>query len=68
MAVLGRKVANEDPVAEERQALADQRAAVEDLKRQLAERVAAVQEREADFYGPVVNRCARLRAIGHGFQ
>jgi class 3 adenylate cyclase len=27
-----------------------------------------VQEREADFYGPVVNRCARLRAIGHGFQ
>jgi class 3 adenylate cyclase len=27
-----------------------------------------VQEREADFYGPVVNRCARLRAIGHGGQ
>jgi hypothetical protein len=27
-----------------------------------------VQELEADFYGPVVNRCARLRAIGHGFQ
>ena len=26
------------------------------------------QEREADFYGPVVNRCARLRAIGHGGQ
>jgi predicted ATPase/class 3 adenylate cyclase len=26
------------------------------------------QEREADFYGPVVNRCARLRAIGHGEQ
>jgi class 3 adenylate cyclase len=27
-----------------------------------------VQEREGDFYGPVVNRCARLRAIGHGGQ
>jgi class 3 adenylate cyclase len=27
-----------------------------------------VQEREADLYGPVVNRCARLRAIGHGGQ
>ena len=26
------------------------------------------QEREADFYGPVVNRCARPRAIGHGGQ
>src|SRR5512133_1074816 len=38
----------------------------------LAVRVAVhagdVQEREADFYGPVVNRCARLRAIGHGAQ
>jgi predicted ATPase/class 3 adenylate cyclase len=26
------------------------------------------QKREADFYGPVVNRSARLRAIGHGGQ
>ena len=38
----------------------------------LAARVAVhagdVQERDADFYGPVVNRCARLRAIGHGGQ
>ena len=24
--------------------------------------------REGDYYGPVVNRCARLRAIGHGGQ
>jgi class 3 adenylate cyclase len=30
--------------------------------------VGDAQEREADFYGPVVNRCARLRAIGHGGQ
>ena len=37
----------EDPVAQERQALADQRAALEALKRQLAERIAAVKEREA---------------------
>jgi NB-ARC domain-containing protein len=38
----------------------------------LAVRVAVhageVQAREADFYGPVVNRCARLRGIGHGGQ
>ena len=38
----------------------------------LAVRVAVhagdVQERDADFYGPVVNRCARLRSIGHGGQ
>ena len=26
------------------------------------------QERDADFYGPVVNRSARLRAIAHGGQ
>ncbi len=49
MAVLGRKAASEDPVADERQALMEQRAALEDLKRQLAERVAAVQAREHEL-------------------
>ena len=49
MAVLGRKLESEDPVADERRALVDQRAALEDLKRQLAERVAAVQERENEL-------------------
>ena len=42
MLVLVRRVDSEqDPVAKERQALADQRAALEALKRQLAERIAA---------------------------
>jgi hypothetical protein len=49
VAVLGRKLENEDPVAEERRGLADQRAALEDLKRQLVERVQAVQERENEL-------------------
>jgi len=49
VAVLGRKIDSDDPVAEERRALAEQRAALEDLKRQLAERVKAVQERENEL-------------------
>lgn len=49
MAVLGRKVDDEDPVAAERRALADQRLALEDVKRQLLERVSAVQERETEL-------------------
>jgi uncharacterized protein (DUF3084 family) len=49
VAVLGRKVDNEDPVAAERRALAEQRDALEDLKRELAARVAAVQERENEL-------------------
>jgi uncharacterized protein (DUF3084 family) len=49
VAVRGRKLEGEDPVADERRALAEQRAALEDLKRQLAERVAAVQEREKEL-------------------
>jgi hypothetical protein len=48
--VLVRRVDSEDdPVARERQALADQRAALEALKRQLAERVTAVKEREEEL-------------------
>ncbi len=49
MAVLGRKIDNEDPVAEERRALVEQRVALEDLKRELAARVAAVAERENEL-------------------
>jgi DNA repair exonuclease SbcCD ATPase subunit len=48
--VLVRRIDNEgDPVAQERQALADQRVALEALKRQLAERIAAVKEREDEL-------------------
>jgi hypothetical protein len=48
--VLVRRVDSEDdPVAQERQALADQRAALEALKRQLAERITAVKEREEEL-------------------
>ena len=50
MFVLVRRLdSEEDPVAQERQALADQRAALEALKRQLAERIAAVKEREEEL-------------------
>ena len=49
MAVLGRRPDIEDPLAEERRALGDQRAALDDLKRELVERVAAVQERESEL-------------------
>jgi len=49
VAVLGRKVDGEDPVAAERRALGDQRVELEHLKRQLLERVAAVQERETEL-------------------
>lgn len=38
-----------DPIEAERQALADQRAALADLQKQLAARVAAVQSREAEL-------------------
>ncbi|HEY6076641.1 MAG TPA: hypothetical protein VIV36_07360, partial [Gaiella sp.] len=47
--MLGRKVDSEDPVAAERRALVEQRVALEDLKRELAARVAAVQERENEL-------------------
>ena len=47
--MLGRKVDNEDPVAAERRALVEQRVALEDLKRELGARVAAVQERENEL-------------------
>jgi hypothetical protein len=50
VAVLGRKIeSSDDPVAAERRALAEQRTALEDLKRELAERVRAVQERENEL-------------------
>ena len=47
--MLGRKVDSEDPVAAERRALVEQRVALEDLKRELGARVAAVQERENEL-------------------
>ena len=49
MLVLVRRAESDDPVAQERQALAGQRAELEALKRQLAERIAAVKEREDEL-------------------
>jgi hypothetical protein len=47
--VLVRRADSDDPVAHERQALSEQRAALEELKRQLAERVLAVKQREEEL-------------------
>jgi hypothetical protein len=49
VSVLVRRTDSDDPVGQERAALAEQRAALEDLKHQLAARVAAVKEREAEL-------------------
>jgi hypothetical protein len=47
--VLGRRVETDDALIRERETLAEQRAALDDLKRQLSERVAAVAEREREL-------------------
>jgi hypothetical protein len=47
--VLVRRDDSDDPVAQERQALAEQRAALETLKGQLVERVDAVKQREEEL-------------------
>ena len=47
--MLVRRADSDDPVAQERQALAEQRAALEAMKRQLADRVVAVKEREDEL-------------------
>jgi uncharacterized protein (DUF3084 family) len=47
--VLGRRVETDDALVRERESLADQHAALDDLKRQLTERVAAVAEREREL-------------------
>jgi class 3 adenylate cyclase len=58
-----------DPAQAVAAALELQRAlAVEPWAVRVAVHTGEVQEREADFFGPVVNRCARLRGIGHGGQ
>ena len=56
--MLVRRADSDDPVAQERLALADQRAALETLKRQLAERVDAVREREEELRAAI----ARVQA------
>jgi hypothetical protein len=64
MVVLVRRVdSEEDPVAQERQALADQRAALEALKRQLADRISAVKEREEELRAAIA-RVAGGKAPG----
>jgi len=56
--VLVRRADSDDPVAQERQALAEQHAALETLKRQLAERVNAVRQREDELRAAI----ARVQA------
>ena len=56
--MLVRRADSDDPVAQERQALAEQRAALETLKRQLAERVDAVKQREEELRAAI----ARVQA------
>lgn len=56
--MLVRRPPSDDPVAQERSALADQRAALETLKRQLAERVAAVKEREDELRAAIAQVAA----------
>lgn len=51
--VLTRRPTSDDPVAQEREALVEQRAALESLKQQLTERVAAVREREDELRGAI---------------
>jgi predicted ATPase/class 3 adenylate cyclase len=38
------------------------------LRVRLGLHTGAAQMREGDYYGPVVNRCARIRGLGHGGQ
>ena len=56
--VLTRRPSSDDPVAQERAALLEQKAALEGLKRQLAERVAAVKERENELRGAIAQVAA----------
>jgi class 3 adenylate cyclase len=50
-------------------ALSDERWATSTpLRVRMAVHTGKVQLRERDYYGPTVNRCARLRAVGHGGQ
>ena len=56
--VLARRPSSDDPVAQERAGLAEQRDALEALKRQLAERVAAVKEREEELRAAIARVAA----------
>src|SRR5207247_8920559 len=38
------------------------------LRVRVALHTGAAEQREGDYYGPAVNRCARLRAVAHGGQ
>lgn len=64
----------EDPRAAVEAALAVQRAISSTewpsipLRVRVALHTGGVQRRGDDFYGPTVNRCARLRDVGHGGQ
>jgi class 3 adenylate cyclase len=42
--------------------------AVFSLRVRMALHTGEANQRDGDYYGPAINRCARLRAIGHGGQ
>ena len=58
MLVQVRRADGDDPIAKEREGLAAQRAALEELKRELAARVAAVKEREDELRAAMVRVAA----------
>jgi hypothetical protein len=61
--VLVRRPSSDDPAAQERQALVEQRSALEALKRQLADRVTAVQQREEELRAAIA-RVGKGQAAG----
>jgi chromosome segregation ATPase len=60
--VLVRRAESDDPVDQERKALADQRAELERLKRQLAERIDAVRQREEELRAAIARVAAGQQA------
>jgi predicted ATPase/class 3 adenylate cyclase len=52
----------------QRAVAAEDFSAVDDLRVRIALHTGATDERDGDYFGPTVNRVARLLAIGHGGQ
>ena len=55
-------------IAIQRQLDAEQWPTSVPIKVRMALHTGTVDQRERDYYGPTVNRCARLRGLGHGGQ
>ncbi len=48
--------------------MAEDFSAVDGVRVRVAVHIGTADEREGDYFGPAVNRVARLLAIGHGVQ